>query len=104
MSCAHELITPELKIPQKPEALYMEPQEQKTLQERASLGWMLKSRLASEERIRPLVTTSLEIELNKAFLRPIPCTRLPRSAEIVLGLDDTLQWDFTISRYSDETL
>lgn len=104
MNSIQELITPELALPQKPEALYMEPKEQKTLQERASLGWMLKSRLATEQRVRPITTASLEIELTKAFLRPLPCTKLPRSAEILLGLDDNLQWDFTTSRYTDKTL
>lgn len=92
-----------LQLPSKLEARYMEPKEQKRLQEGISLGSHLQNRLQLERKVRPVTAEQIEIELRKSFLRPehAPCTSIPRAAQIVLGLDDHVLFDFCSSRFSE---
>ncbi len=92
-----------LQLPLKLEARYMEPKEQKRLQEGISLGSHLQNRLQLERKVRPVTAEQIEIELRKSFLRPehAPCTSVPRAAQIVLGLDDHVLFDFCSSRFSE---
>lgn len=92
-----------LQLPSKLEARYMEPKEQKRLQESISLGSHLQNRLQLERKVRPSMAEQIEIEMRKSLMRPeyAPCTSLPRSAQVILGLDDHVSFDFCSSRFSE---
>lgn len=92
-----------LQLPAKLEARYMDPAEQKKLQANISVGAFVQNRLQIERQTRPVVAEQLQMELQKSLMRPehAPCTSLPRSAQIILGMDDHVMFDFCSSRFPE---
>lgn len=88
----------------KVETQFMQPDVQKKLTASASIGAYFNTRVSAESRLRPSLAQELQISMEKTLLLAHPSSKRPltRGAEVLLGIDDSMAFTYTKSRFPAE--